>query len=512
MATHLVQKPGESTWYVRMTVPADVRHAFGGRVKLIKTTGTSNKAEAMDKRLPILAQWKADIKAAKELKRTARDQWRPEIADKGLTLQKQIDAALLDAIKNPPKGAGGTAAEIYARSAKLEEDIKAFLQDAQQLELQGATGLVDRLRIDLDLQSEPITMVDAVMRSAQTVQGMMVQLAERRHGLSSLELEEAQELIQAPTTYKPVSPITDRRLEQFRAHRVKDGIAAKTIDQQESKLTKLSGYLRDQGSPLTGTTIAKWLETLNLTSKTKAQYLLAGSTFWRWAMKNDARWLELHLGLDNPFKGQELPKVRGKAKAEAARKAFTQEQIEYLYGVAHAEGNQTLCDLIMLGAHTGCRIEEIAQLRKESVVKVEGVLSFKIDDSKTVAGIRQIPVHPSLTATVDRLIANSTDDFLLPSSAGNKYGIRSDSLSKAFGRLKTAQGFGKHHVFHSARSMVVTLLLRSGVPGPTVANIVGHETGLVTFDVYDEGASPKQKLDALCNLSFNFSGINLPAS
>ena len=46
MATHLVQKSGQSTWYVRMAVPADVRKAFGGKTTLIKTTGTSNKAEA----------------------------------------------------------------------------------------------------------------------------------------------------------------------------------------------------------------------------------------------------------------------------------------------------------------------------------------------------------------------------------------------------------------------------------------------------------------------------------
>ncbi|WP_340141203.1 hypothetical protein [Pseudomonas poae] len=181
------------------------------------------------------------------------------------------------------------------------------------------------------------------------------------YNLSETERQEAQAIARNPTTYKPVSPITDRRLEQFRAYRVKDGIAAKTIDQQEAKLTKLSGYLRDHGTSLTSATIAAWLETLNLSSKTKAQYLLAGSTFWRWATKNDARWQELHLGLDNPFKGQELPKVRGKAKADAARKAFAPEQIEFLYGVAQADGNQTLCDLIMLGAHTGCRIEELAQ-------------------------------------------------------------------------------------------------------------------------------------------------------
>ncbi|WP_430442597.1 MAG: DUF6538 domain-containing protein [Pseudomonas piscis] len=325
MATHLVQKPGESTWYVRMAVPVDVRNAFGGRTKLIKTTGTSNKAEAMDRRLPILAQWKAQIATARELKLATRDQWRPELADKGLKLQKQIDAALLEAVKNPPKGLGGTPAEIYARSAKLDKEVQSLLKDARQLELRGAIGLVDRLRTSLE--AEPTTMVDAVMRSAEIVKDVTAQLAGSKHGLSPFERAEARELVVNPTIYKPVSPITDRLLEQFRAYRVKDGIAPKTIAQQEAKLTKLSIYLRDQGTPLSTATIAAWLETLNLTSKTKAQYLLAGSTFWRWAMKNDARWQELHLGLENPFKGQELPKVRGRAKAEAARKAFTPEQI-----------------------------------------------------------------------------------------------------------------------------------------------------------------------------------------
>ncbi|CAM3052462.1 DUF6538 domain-containing protein [Pseudomonas plecoglossicida] len=508
MATYLIQKPGESTWYVRMAVPADVRKAFGGRTKLIKTTGTSNKAEAMNRRLPILAQWKSDIAAAREQKLAAREQWRPELADGAVKLGHQIDAHLLDAAKNPPKGLGGTAAEVYARSDRLDQEIQEFLHQAQRLEELGASGLVDRIKADFHFaEAEETTMVDSVLRSGALVQEVIVQLAERKHRLSPLEAAEAREIVKSPATYKPVSPITDRRLETFRTQRVKEGIAQKTIDQQESKLKKLSDYLRDQGKPLTNETVAAWLETLSVTSKTKAQYLLAGSTFWQWAMKNDAQWKNLQEGLENPFKEQALPKVRGRAKVEAARKAFTTEQIESLYKVALGLGNQTLCDLIELGAHTGCRIEELAQLRQESVMKVEGVLSFKIEDSKTAAGIREIPVHPAIQTTVERLIKDSADGFLLPASSGNKYGIRSDSLSKAFGRLKTAEGFGKHHVFHSVRAMVVTLLLRAGVVGPTVANIVGHETGLVTFDVYDEGASPEQKLNALNKLSYSFKQL-----
>ena len=502
MATHLFQKPGESTWYVRMILPPAVRHAFGGRSKLVKTTGTSNKAEAMDRRLPILALWKQEIQAAKDGKTASSDLWRQDLADKGTELSKQVDAGLLNAIKRPQKAKGGTEAEILARMAQLERDKASFLLEIQELEDAGATGLVEamRQRLETPLPSA----VDVVQEAAQVSRTVSVMLAERKYGLSPGEVEEAAVLTTFPSTYKPVSPLTARRLELFRAHRVKDGIAAKTIDQQESKLEKLSAYLRDEGQPLTRKTISAWLDTLGLSSKTKSQYLLAGSTFWRWAVKHDPQWQDTYQGQDNPFTGQELPKLRGKAKADTARKAFTPEQIQELYTVAKANGGQTLCDLIDLGAHTGCRVEELAQLRKESVVKVEGILSFKIEDSKTVAGIREIPVHPALVPTVERLIADSKDGYLLPSSAGNKYGIRSDSLSKAFGRLKTAQGYDKKHVFHSVRSMVVTLLLRGGVPGPTVANIVGHETGLVTFDIYDEGASPAQKLAALKVLSYTF--------
>lgn len=502
MATHLVQKPGESTWYVRMAVPADVRHAFGSRTKLIKTTGTSNRAEAMNRRLPILAQWKADIAAAREQKLVAGDQWRLAQHQAGLDLQanrtKAITRIYTPVSPDEPQPNFSWFEQLPEIISTLrDEGHDAIASRLTDYAKRYVAALEDGITTGagIDLHNELLT----IMADMEAV------CITEEYGLSDAEHQEAKAIIHNPVIYKPVSPITDGRLERFRSQRVKDGIADKTIDQQESKLKKLSDYLRDQGKPLSNETVADWLESLNVASKTKAQYLLAGSTFWQWAMKHDAHWKELHQGQDNPFKDQALPKLSGKAKVAAARKAFTEEQIESLYKVAKTQNNQTLCDLIELGSHTGCRIEELAQLRKESVVKVEGVLSFKIEDSKTAAGIREIPIHPSIQNTVERLIKDSADGFLLPATSGNKYGIRSDSLSKAFGRIKTAEGFGKQHVFHSVRSMVITLLLRAGVVGPTVANIVGHETGIVTFDVYDEGASPHQKLEALNNLSFDFS-------
>ncbi|MGV2463302.1 UNVERIFIED_CONTAM: integrase, partial [Pseudomonas aeruginosa] len=71
---------------------------------------------------------------------------------------------------------------------------------------------------------------------------------------------------------------------------------------------------------------------------------------------------------------------------------------------------------------------------------------------------------------------------------------------KSFGRLKTSLGFGADSVFHSIRKTVITQLLRASIPGIIIAEIVGHETGTVTFDVYSQGASIAQKMDALTKI------------
>jgi integrase len=128
------------------------------------------------------------------------------------------------------------------------------------------------------------------------------------------------------------------------------------------------------------------------------------------------------------------------------------------------------------------------------------VLSFDITDSKTAAGIRVVPVHPALSDLVTRLAAEAEDGYLVPSKSRNKYGIRSDALSKAFGRLKKSMSFGPLHVFHSIRASVVTHLVRADVADRLIKELVGHETGTVTFDVYSQGASAAQKLSAISKL------------
>ncbi|WP_447890107.1 site-specific integrase [Pseudomonas hormoni] len=272
------------------------------------------------------------------------------------------------------------------------------------------------------------------------------------------------------------------------------------MNQQESKLLNLSEHLQKTSTSLDFDSVSAWLQGMKLSSKTKQQHLLAGSQFWQWAMTHEPQWRQSFKGHVNPFEKHTLPTLKGKAKLDAKRKAFTVEEVGTLYAAAKEQNIGALPDLILLGAYTGARIEELCQLRKEHLITIDGVKMFDIVDSKTVAGIRQVPIHPNLTALVDRLSKSSTDGYLVPTDSNNKYGIRSDALSKAFGRLKTTMGFDRTRVFHSIRATVITSLVREDVADRLIKELVGHETGTVTFDVYSDGSSPKQKFGAIAKL------------
>jgi integrase len=103
------------------------------------------------------------------------------------------------------------------------------------------------------------------------------------------------------------------------------------------------------------------------------------------------------------------------------------------------------------------------------------ILYFEIEDAKTPAGWRQVPIHSSLHERLSQLFQDSKHGYVLPGLNKDKYGDRSNAIGHRFGRLKTELGYNGQYVFHSIRKTVVTLLENAGVPENTVAEIVGHE-------------------------------------
>ncbi|WP_150757392.1 site-specific integrase [Pseudomonas fluorescens] len=490
MADYLIQKSGESTWYVRLAVPADVQNAMGGRTVLIQSLKTGLRSEAMNLRLPVLAGWKAQFKAARDKQSNRGEAWKERLSEDAQDFSQIFRQLKTDVALGESK-----PAQLNIDPADLEEFRKFVFNDTESGQRRRAEA--DAVYAKQGLEGE-LAAHDFAHKLLLETLGELIAYA---NDFSASETEEMQVILTDPAAYKIKSPITKQRISTFRQHREARNVATKTIDQQQSKLEKLSAYLAKESRQLDFDAISAWLDSLKLASKTLTQYLLAGNVFWKWAMKHDARWRDVFKDKANPFENHELPQTRGKERADRQRKDFQPNEITELHTAALATNHKTLADLILLGAYTGARIEELCQLKTEHVIKSDGIESFDIVDSKTAAGIRVVPIHPALTSIVERLRSESKDGYLIPSDSKNKYGIRSDALSKAFGRLKEAHGYGRQHVFHSIRKTVITQLVRAGIPGTLIAELVGHETGTVTFDVYSQGASSAQKLDAISKLS-----------
>ncbi|QUX93306.1 hypothetical protein CYL31_18705 [Marinomonas sp. A3A] len=163
--------------------------------------------------------------------------------------------------------------------------------------------------------------------------------------------------------------------------------------------------------------------------------------------------------------------------------------------------DQQLADLIFLGMFTGCRIEELCQLKVDSCSEK----LLKVTSSKTKAGYRDIPVHPKLSPLIKRLLNESQDSYVLSGlKAPPSTGDRSSAIGKRFGRLKKRMGFDGAKVFHSIRKTVATLLENANVPENLSAQIIGHDHDTLTYGLYSGGYTYEAKLEAVLKIDYPF--------
>jgi integrase len=198
-----------------------------------------------------------------------------------------------------------------------------------------------------------------------------------------------------------------------------------------------------------------------------------------------------------PFNKLSLPKP-GKKEKEDKRLSFQPREVVKLLCAARDRGDDQRADLIELGRWTGARIEELCSLPVSKVTADH----FTVEDAKTEAGWRTVPIHPKLKVTMKRLVKSTKDGFVMSGLSENKYGDRSGALGTRFGRLKTSMGFGPRHVFHSIRKTVSTLLENAGVPENVAADILGHDKPTMTYGLYSGGASLAVKREALKKIAY----------
>jgi integrase len=126
-----------------------------------------------------------------------------------------------------------------------------------------------------------------------------------------------------------------------------------------------------------------------------------------------------------------------------------------------------------------------------------------IEDTKTQAGTREIPIHAHISSLVSELGKKSTDGHLLSGLTFNKYGDRSNAIGKRFGRLKARLGYDRTLVFHSFRKGGARQLENAGVPENVAARLIGHEFHTMTYGLYSGGIAFELLKEAVDKLDWS---------
>ena len=474
---HNLQLRG-GTYHVRFDVPADVRKAFGGRRVMSKSLKTGSLTEAMHRRSRYLLAWQDQVTATRDGVPLAEG-WQDGVLDTISAIDGMMQDQKRGLIGEPvPQVEIDPAVEARMRSnPRFVAAFEAWVRDHLKDGMGGKVRLFDEL--------------------GEGIQSLIQAVLTRSQSIPAGQLQELKALVANPAAHKPASPITPAALEAFKVFRAKQDVSPAYIGVQHTRLLNLSAYITKTGKALDFDCVSHWIDSLDVAGKTRQQYLLAGNAFWKWATRYDARWRETFKGAVNPFERHDVALPKGKAALDAKRKDFTLADMDRLYSAAQEAGNGPLADLIKLGYYTGARISELCRLRVENVVTVDGVKMLDIEDSKSAAGIRLVPIHPAIASLINRLVQDSADGFLVVTDFVGKLGDRTGAIGKAFGALKTSLGYGAQHVFHSVRGTTITQLARHDVSYPMICELVGHKTRTVTFDVYSAGFSAPQKFASM---------------
>lgn len=213
---------------------------------------------------------------------------------------------------------------------------------------------------------------------------------------------------------------------------------------------------------------------------------------------------------ENPLAGMKV--MTGSAKE--ARLSFDRQDLAVLLDLdsLHAEARKHPWRywLPLLGRATGCRLEELCQLRVDDITEHHGIPCVRIDDKregqqlKNASSRRVLPLHPTLIDLGLLLhmesVRTTGADRLFPELEAVR-GKLGHAPSKWFGRYKTKLGVtDPRKTFHSFRHTLIDDLREAGVQDSLIKRIAGHEDGAVTFSIYGSRSPLKAMFEAITKI------------
>ena len=189
---------------------------------------------------------------------------------------------------------------------------------------------------------------------------------------------------------------------------------------------------------------------------------------------------------ENPAENKNL--LSRKQRQKGGWAIFEKEELDLLFKSQFFKERQikapNYTNAVLFGVFTGCRISEITTLKKNQFkVSNAGIHYITIRDSKTLAGIREVPLHPHLVSQIAEFTKDKNDKiFKYKEKDGKGAG---NAVGKMFAEnLKSANITRDKLVFHSLRKYVNNELMKSGVNLEHRCQFIGHELDNVNVSVY----------------------------
>lgn len=223
-----------------------------------------------------------------------------------------------------------------------------------------------------------------------------------------------------------------------------------------------------------------------LSASTLNRHVRTLQELWRWAEERE------HCDGRNPFSGLTVKLKAG--KNQLGYLPWTTEELNTLFDPPPAR--QDVTEVMVVALHTGMRLNEIASLTLSQIKEEDGVHYIEVEDAKTEAGNRQVPIHSRIGWLAE--LEGKPQDRVWPNfnQEGPSRNAGQDA-SKEFSRFKLAKGFGERKVFHSFRKNVTQIMERKGVSENEWAQVLGHERGFTYSRYSPHGITLERKAELI---------------
>lgn len=150
------------------------------------------------------------------------------------------------------------------------------------------------------------------------------------------------------------------------------------------------------------------------------------------------------------------------------RDKFSEEEVALLWDNVCAN---EYVSLILIMIYSGCRINELLNLKKSDVHLKE--LYFDVRQAKTAAGIRKVPIADKVLPFWKSFMKRSKCEYAICTVDGDK--LSYDNFKRRYWDPLTAR-LGIDHIPHETRHTTISMLKEAGVDSTYTKLIVGHKS------------------------------------